>query len=346
MSTSCSHYFREAIRGAERCGLDGDWLIAEVGLARDDIYDPLWRGKSEQLARLVQLVWIGLNDEFMGFTERPCKTGTFAMMSHCILTEESLEQALVKSVLFYNLFTDEISLGLDTREDEIELKLILKRPELDPNHYFIEFLLSIWYRLVGWMGGISAPLRFATFAYPHPEEYFDELKYMFPCDYEFNAKYTALVFDRHHLKLPIVRTKEELKRFLSVAPLGFLTIPADVVSYSRRVRTFLLKERRLPLEFPEFGAVATQFNLTEQTLRRKLHQEGMSYRTIVENIRRDLAVQKLLRGRHPVSEIAELLGYSEARAFTRAFREWTGMSPIQYREHFIEKVSGKPSNKK
>lgn len=340
MSTSCSHYFRETIRGAERCGLDSDWLIAEVGLSREDIFDPYWRGKSEHLARLVQLVWIALNDEFMGFTERPCKTGTFAMMSHCIIGEDSLEQALVKAIHFYDLFTDDIRMALDLHEEEAVFKVTFKRPELDPNHYFIEFWLSIWYRMIGWMGGIPAPLRFATFSYPRPEEYIDEFKYMFPCDYQFDAQETCLVFNRKHLKSPIVRNKQELKQFLSVAPLGFMTIPADVTSYARRVRTYLLKDRYLPLEFPDFSDVASQFNMTEPTLRRKLQNEGTSYRAIMENIRRDLAVQKLLRGRHSVSAIADILGYSETRAFTRAFREWTGMSPIQYREHFRKNVAG------
>ncbi|WP_459573708.1 AraC family transcriptional regulator [Cupriavidus sp. 8B] len=340
MSTSCSHYFHETIRGAKRRGLDAAWLMAQVGLTGEQIDDPLWRGRSEDLARLVQLVWIGLNDEFVGLTERPCKTGIFALMCHCIITEDSLEQALTKSVLFYDLVTDQVTFSLDVKDREVELRLYLRRPELDPNHYLVEFLLSIWYRLIGWMGGIPAPLNFATFSYPKPETYFDEFKYMFPCDYEFDAAYTSLVFDRLHLKLPIVRTKQELKQFLSVAPLGFMTIPADVTSYARRVRTFLLKERRLPLEFPDFVDVAMQFNMTEPTLRRKLQQEATSYRAIIENIRRDLAVQKLLKGANSVSEIAELLGYSETRAFTRAFRDWTGLSPIRYRERFRQHISG------
>ncbi len=57
MSTSSSHYFREAIRGAERCGLDGERLLTEIGVTRIQIEDPTWRGKSEQLARLVS--WSG-----------------------------------------------------------------------------------------------------------------------------------------------------------------------------------------------------------------------------------------------------------------------------------------------
>lgn len=76
----------------------------------------------------------------------------------------------------------------------------------------------------------------------------------------------------------------------------------------------------------------------EQSLRRKLKQESTSYRAIKENIRRDIAIEKLIRGNLPISEIAEMLGYSETRAFTRAFHNWTGVSPIQYRERFISLV--------
>lgn len=308
--------------------------MREVGLSRHNIFDPTWRGRSEDLARLVQLVWIALDDEFMGFMEKPCKTGTFAMMSHCVIHENTLQEVLMRGIRFYRLFTDEIRMVLDSQGDHVVFKVEFRRPELDPNHYFMEFWLAIWYRMIGWMGGVPAPLHFATFAYPRPRDYIDEFKYMFPCDYEFNARSTSLVFDAQHLSSPIVRTKQELKQFLSLAPLGFMTIPADVTNYARRVRTYVLRGRSLPLEFPEFADVAAQFNMSEPTLRRRLQQEGTSYRTIVENIRRDLAVQKLLRGRHSVNAISEMLGYSETRAFTRAFREWTGLSPVKYRESF------------
>lgn len=343
MSTSCSHYFRETIRGAERCGLDSDKLISEVGLSREDIFDPHWRGKSELLASLVQLVWIALNDEFMGFAERPSKTGTFAMMCHCIIGAHSLEEAFLKGVRFYELFTNDIQMKLEFDDDSANFHVVFKRPELDPQHYFMEFWLSIWYRLIGWMGGVPAPLRFARFSYPRPDQYIEEFKYMFPCDYQFDASATCLVFDRAHLQLPIVRTAQELKQFLSVAPLGFMTIPADVTSYARHIRTYLLRDRRLPLEFPDFSEVAQQLNMAEQTLRRKLKAESTSYRAIIENIRRDLAIQKLLKGRNSVSDIAEMLGYSETRAFTRAFREWTDMSPMQYRDNFRQNVAKHPS---
>src|SRR5262249_52346728 len=136
-----------------------------VGILKANIYDPSWRGKSEQLARLVQLVWLALGDEFMGFTEHRSKTGTFAMITHCIIGEDSLERALKKGVKFYGLVTDDIRMRLDLTDDEAIFHVTFTHPELDPHQYFLEFWLSIWYRLVSWMGGGLAPLRRATFAY-------------------------------------------------------------------------------------------------------------------------------------------------------------------------------------
>jgi hypothetical protein len=71
--------------------------------------------------------------------------------------------------------------------------------------------------------------------------------------------------------------------------------------------------------------------MTEQTLRRRLKRESISYRAIKEIIRRDVAVHKLIEDRSSMQEIAFQLGYSEARVFSRAFQQWTGSSPVQYR---------------
>ncbi|MBN9580874.1 MAG: AraC family transcriptional regulator ligand-binding domain-containing protein [Afipia sp.] len=340
MSTSSSHYFREAIRGAERCGLDSERLLAEIGATRIQIEDPTWRGKSEQLARLVQLVWLALGDEFMGFTERRCKAGTFAMIVHGIINENSLERALTKAVLFYDLVTDDIKMRLEPgSKNTLALNMVLARPELDPAQYMHEFWLSVWYRLISWLAGSLAPLEKVTFSYDRPVVRIEEFKYMFPAEYEFNAPVTSLVFHRDFLQNPIVRSKHELKSFLSVAPHGFMSIPTDVFSYSRQIRNLILPDRRLPLEFPEFEEVAALVGMGAQSLRRKLRQEGSSYRGIMENIRRDIAIEKLVRGNNTVADLAELLGYSETRAFTRAFRQWTGMSPARYRDHFRSHVS-------
>jgi AraC-like DNA-binding protein len=336
MPTSCSHYFAETIRGAQRVGIDPDVLLSSVGLTRAQVFDPQWRGDVSKLAQLVQMVWFALDDEFMGLVGKKAKPGAFAMMTHVALQSSSLESAIRKGTLFYSLFTDGIRMSLDPDGEDMKFTVEFRHPEFDPEHYFLEFWLTIWYRLTGWLGGSLPPLKKATFAYPRPIKYFEEFKHMFRCSYEFDAANTALYFEREYLSQPIVRTREELKQFLSMAPLGFMMVPGDENSLSRRIRTMLHAQSGVPYELPSIANVAEQMQMTEQTLRRRLKRESTSYRMIKEVIRRDFAVQKLMESTVPIQEIAFQLGYSEPRAFTRAFREWTGFSPAQYRDRLQE----------
>lgn len=321
----------ETIRGAERAGVDPDQLLANVGLTREQVFDPNWRGDVVLLARLIQLVWFALDDEYMGFVSRPAKPGTFAMMTHCVIDSKSLWDALRKGALFYDLVTDSLKLDLVIEGDEACFNVIFARPELDPDHYFHEFWLTIWYRLVGWLGGAVPPLRRVMFAYPRPDKYVEEFKHMFRCPYVFDAPVNTLVFEAGFLAKPVIRNRDELKQFLSTAPLGFLMTPSEETSIARRIRTILMAERKLQLEFPSVHEIAAKLDMTEQTLRRRLKRESISYRAIKEMIRRDIAVHKLIGNRSSVQEIAFQLGYSETRAFSRAFRHWTGLSPVQYR---------------
>ena len=74
---------------------------------------------------------------------------------------------------------------------------------------------------------------------------------------------------------------------------------------------------------------------------RDRHDEGLDPQAEqeLEAIERALAGTAVEPELADWAELAEMLGYSETRAFTRAFSQWTGMSPVQYREYFRSHVS-------
>ena len=74
-------------------------------------------------------------------------------------------------------------------------------------------------------------------------------------------------------------------------------------------------------------AIAEKLFLTPRTLHRRLKEESTSFRLIVNTARRDLAERYLREERMTITEIAFLLGYSDAKTFHRAFKRWTGHSP-------------------
>ena len=96
-------------------------------------------------------------------------------------------------------------------------------------------------------------------------------------------------------------------------------------SIRRRLR------QQTPSTWPDYEDIARQLRLPASTLRRRLQQEGQSYRAIKDEIRRGLATAWLLQGDRSVGQIAADLGFTEPSAFHRAFRKWTGARPGEYR---------------
>ncbi|MFP3978445.1 AraC family transcriptional regulator [Marinobacter sp. KMM 10035] len=78
--------------------------------------------------------------------------------------------------------------------------------------------------------------------------------------------------------------------------------------------------------------VASALAMSSRSLRRKLEQEGASFRALVDEERRQTATQILSGSDMKLDELAIHLGYTDTASFTRAFRRWMGVSPGEYRK--------------
>ncbi|WP_026306772.1 helix-turn-helix domain-containing protein [Smaragdicoccus niigatensis] len=101
------------------------------------------------------------------------------------------------------------------------------------------------------------------------------------------------------------------------------------VGVSGQVRSRLLHD---PSHFPSMESVADELHLDPRTLRRRLTEEGTSFRALVDDVRRTLA-ESLLADDMTIDAIAVRLGYAETASLTHAFTRWTGMSPSRWRAH-------------
>lgn len=88
-----------------------------------------------------------------------------------------------------------------------------------------------------------------------------------------------------------------------------------------------LVDRLLPTLRCGLGAVARQLGLHERTLQRRLAADGIVFEQIVDQVRRDRALELLAERRMPMSQVAGMLGYREQASFNRACRRWFGSTP-------------------
>lgn len=329
MATIACHYVKAALGGAIRHGLDADELLVKSGINPRVFASPIGRVSDSQMTRLVQRVWWTLSDEFMGFTRTPCKRGLFPLVVEMAGRCRDLREVLDLGSRMYNLIGEDIQTTLVEDGEVAYLNASFAHPELDPDHFFTEFWLVIWHRFSSWLTGRKIPLLHARLAYPKPA-HAAELSYLFPCLKEYNSEANQLAFSTHYLNMKPLRRKSEIIRFSRYSPAGLMTIPGDDRSLKNRINHLVMTQSGSVLQLPRIAEVAGHFHLTTQTFHRRLKKEGTSYQRIKDGIRRDIAVTKLVKERLPVYKVAEIVGFSEPRSFTRAFKQWTGLSPREY----------------
>lgn len=136
-----------------------------------------------------------------------------------------------------------------------------------------------------------------------------------------------LVFDAVVLDLPLRQSDPAALRLARAACEKALSALAPRRSLAERVRLALDDGdggfRALP-------AVAGRLGLSARTLKRRLADEGASFRQVLDGLRSDRAARLLREGR-TLADVAERLGYADAAGFSRAFRRWTGLTPGAWR---------------
>jgi AraC-like DNA-binding protein len=324
--TIASHFARAALGGAQRRGYAYSALLQQLGISPELLSEPRARIAPEQFARLIQALWLALDDEYLGFGKGQSKPGSFAMMCHAVIHCRNLDKALNRGLLFYSLFPDAPRLTL-TREDEM-IRLSLDDAHLwDPDHFLTESLLVIWHRFGSWLIGQRIRLEQATFSYPRPE-HGAEYDLLFSCPLEFSTPHSSLLFHSRYLNMPLLQDERTLKLFLERSPADLLSRPDDGDSLSSQLRRLLSRDSS---RWPDLEAVAAHLHISPQTLRRHLREEGSSFQELKDQLRRDIAIYHLSRANLSLQQIAEQLGFSEPSAFHRAFKKWTGLTPGAYR---------------
>ncbi len=153
----------------------------------------------------------------------------------------------------------------------------------------------------------------------------------FACPVRYGQAETVVRFPLAALALPLVQPDPALVAVLERQADALLDQYQGLDVFEQSVRRSIL--RLSPLGEPGLAAVAAELHLSTRTLRRRLEQRGLAFRLVLDDTRRRLAEDYLRDPGLQLAEVAQLLGYSEQSAFTRAFRRWTGSTPAAHRRN-------------
>ena len=191
--------------------------------------------------------------------------------------------------------------------------------------------LEVWHAFCGWLIGQPLEAEEVRVAAPFlSQDYFGALALVFNCPIYFEADENTLKFPRETLDRRLVHTRDSMNEFLDNIVYHLISAERQPASTSTAIKSLVSID--LPHGMPSFTAVAESLHMSESSLRRRLQKENTSYQALKDEIRCDVAIDKLLNDNAKVADLAEYLGFTEPSSFVRSFKSWTGQTPKSYRE--------------
>lgn len=292
----------------------------------------LARGRSRvtpaQASALLGWLHRETHDELLGLGLAPVPQGTFRLVGYALLgaaTDLGRMLSLFEELQPAAPGIPPIRLRSDATIATLSVDISTIHHPLD---LAVDTMLTSIHRALGWV--IGSRIRLHRVDVPHRRRaQVDDYDVLFGAPIRFSSPMPALLFDTSVLGAPIMRNHKEYDEFLNH---GLATIAARRdygVSVADKVRRIM--EEGLAGNWPSAHQVAARLAMSPQTLRRKLGQESTSWSQIRDDLLRDAAIASLAAGTESVAQLSDRLGFSERRAFLRAFRRWTGSTPGAYR---------------
>ena len=322
------------------------------GIGRDDLLrwasiDQALLGTSrarvslKQFSRLYTGIVAAIEDEGLGLHDAPTQPGTAELICRLGVTATNLADCAAIIARGCNAMTGGFQVDCVTDGDEIQIRFRTRVNGAEKSLLAYEILLLTIYAIISWLAGERIPLLSADFPC-RPPRHKIELHTLLAGAQRFNQPHAALRFPKELQHHRITRTAADITRFIRRAP-GSM-IESLLVRESIALETQWVLQQALPvlLSLPQ---VAERLAMSPRTLHRRLEAADQSFQQIKDHLRRDLALDSLTRGAAPLKQIATNLGFSDQSTFQRAFVQWTGLPPGEYRKRTRSQGEGRVAAK-
>jgi AraC-like DNA-binding protein len=313
----------------ESAGLDPDDLLARVGIARSALADPRSRLPKRRFQALWRAASQALDDPAIALrVATMVRPSTLGVIGHLGSASPSVRDAFETVQRLTPLLWEDFECGLETRGEVAFLRCGAARPGSTPEDRFTsEYAVALAVAMSRWRAsGSMGPLE-ARFSYPAPP-YAEEYGRILQLPVRFDAGEDGILLPVAMIDVANpaadARLIELLERYAAEQLAGIAT----PTRFGDRVRACIRAAQ--PAGSLTATQVAERLSVSTRTLRRRLSEEGSSYREIVDEVRADLARHHLAREKRDIDDVAFLLGFSDQSAFTKAFRRWTGRTPADY----------------
>jgi len=267
-------------------------------------------------------------DELLGVkASKLCTLGDVGLLDFVMSSADTLRTALEAAGRYTRLLNDTLDFALEVQGERavvrLESRVVL--PAVAEDYQTCAMISN---QSACWPDGVLADMD-VWFRHKPPasvEPYLDALG---PVRLHFQAPLSGFGFPSALLEQPLRSSNSKLHDVLRrYADLSLASLPKPE-SITERVRA-LVSDQLSSGDF-SLEETARALHMSPRTLGRRLSDEGTTFKGVVDEMRKTVALHYVAARDVDLSEIALLAGFTETPSFYRAFRRWTGTTPTKYR---------------
>lgn len=317
-----------------RAGLDPHDILKQAGLGLEVFEDAdslISYEKQIEVTRIVLSYKPHINSSLQ--VGKHLLPQRFALLGRVLQYGVTFEQALIDFSRFQHLTSNIVTHSLSRVPEGIRIT-VETHPRVRAHQGFAripavhEAPLAVPLALGRHLTGVR--LRPVRVSFRHlPLGDHSEHEEFFGCPVRFGMAADELVFSQETLGIPLLTTDTlKYRRTLDLV-LAHVDPTAHLQTTGATLRQRLL--HRLHEAIPSIALLARSMGMSTRTLQRRLSAEGTRFEDVLDEARRDLALQHLANPAISTSELAGLVGFTEPSPFFRAFRRWFACTPKQWR---------------
>ena len=304
--------------------IEAPTLLKQI-LGRDRCEFYLWRSALQQIFKLQPTPHFGL--ELVKSLQLKHLGVIGYMMTNCF----NFAEALQKYNEFHQLIYDQQPFRFQVYQHKFHIhwKHLAQYP-CDP--VLDEFAVALIVFFFRECLTTQLPILEVQFRHqPHPQylTQYQHYEKLLNCSIQFCKPYMQIVLSADCLNIAMKQSDQTLKNLLNKQALEQMHALSNSTTLQERLEQSIRKGLQRNQHQIEY--VASQLKLSTRQLQRYLHQKNTTYQQVLQDVRKNLALVYLQQNHLSLQEISLLLSYSEQSAFQRAFKQWMGLTPQQWR---------------
>ena len=325
-------YVKSILKGAVKQGYNAEEILRVQGLPSQILSNARLRISTLAFASLTRALTGLLRDESVGLLAAATPIGSFALMARACLSCSDMRESLQIWRDAINWLPASTSACTQFDADGGLIAFDCQKAAGIGDNYVIESQLTSCHRFHCWLANEFLPIERVDLTCPEPAFSAEHRFVFYGAPVHYAQKRNALHFNSKSLEQGNFRTRDELRDLLDKPLAHIMTQPRQGNTVAVKIRLWMERLFREGDGLPVLEEASAYLGLTQQTLRRRLRQEGYTFIQLKADTRRDVAIYYIKQSDLSVEEIAMKLGFSDASTFIRSFKKWAGVTPLVYRK--------------